>query len=47
MIVLDKNTKKILMETFKTKNIGLEGNITKLIDARDDQTGSDSEQRLD
>ena len=37
MIVLDKNTKKILMETFKTKNIGLEGNITKLIDAEDDQ----------
>ena len=25
------------METFKTKNIGLEGNITKLIDAEDDQ----------
>jgi predicted RNase H-like nuclease (RuvC/YqgF family) len=37
MIVLDKNTKKILMETFKTKNIGLEGNITKLIDAEEDQ----------
>jgi hypothetical protein len=37
MIVLDKNTKKILIETFKTKNIGLEGNITKLIDDEDDQ----------
>ena len=36
MIVLDKNTKKILIETLKTKNIGLEGNITKLIDAQDD-----------
>jgi hypothetical protein len=37
MIVLDKDTKKILLETFKTKNIGLEGNITKLIDAQDDE----------
>jgi hypothetical protein len=37
MIVLDKDTKKILMETLKTKNIGLEGNITKLIDAQDDE----------
>lgn len=37
MIVLDKNTKKILIETLKTKNIGLEGNITKLIDAQDDE----------
>jgi len=37
MIVLDKDTKKILMETLKTKNIGLEGNITKLIDAQDDK----------
>lgn len=36
MIVLDKNTKKILIETLKAKNIGLEGNITKLIDAQDD-----------
>jgi hypothetical protein len=36
MIVLDKDTKKILIETLKTKNIGLEGNITKLIDAQDD-----------
>lgn len=36
MIVLDKNTKKILIETLKTKNIGLEGNITKLIDAQND-----------
>jgi len=37
MIVLDKDTKKLLMETLKTKNIGLEGNITKLIDAQDDK----------
>ena len=37
MIVLDKDTKKILMETLKTKNIGLEGNITKLIDAQNDE----------
>ena len=37
MIVLDKDTKKILIDTFKTKNIGLEGNITKLIDAQDDE----------
>jgi hypothetical protein len=37
MIVLDKDTKKILIETLKTKNIGLEGNITKLIDAQDDE----------
>jgi len=37
MIVLDKDTKKLLMETLKTKNIGLEGNITKLIDAQDDE----------
>ncbi len=36
MIVLDKNTKKILIDTLRTKNIGLEGNITKLIDAQDD-----------
>lgn len=37
MIVLDKNTKKILIEILRTKNIGLEGNITKLIDAQDDE----------
>jgi DNA polymerase III alpha subunit (gram-positive type) len=37
MIVLDKDTKKILIETLKTKNIGLEGNITKLIDAQNDE----------
>lgn len=36
MIVLDTNTKKELIELFKTKNIGLEGNIVKLIDAEDD-----------
>ena len=37
MIVLDKDTKKKLIDIFKSKNIGLEGNITKLIDAEDDQ----------
>jgi hypothetical protein len=37
MIILNKDTKKILMEIFKTKNIGLEGNISKLIDAEDDE----------
>lgn len=37
MIVLNKDTKNILIETFKTKNIGLEGNITKLIDPQDDE----------
>jgi hypothetical protein len=37
MIVLDKDTKNILIETFKTKNIGLEGNIAKLIDPQDDE----------
>lgn len=36
MIVLDKDTKKQLMELLQSKNIGLEGNIVKLIDAEDD-----------
>jgi len=35
-MVLDKNTKKQLIELLKTKNIGLEGNIVKLIDADGD-----------
>jgi len=31
-MILDKNTKKQLIDLFKTKNIGLEGNVVKLID---------------
>jgi len=37
MITLDKNTKKQLIELFQSKNIGLEGNITKLIDSQGDE----------
>jgi small-conductance mechanosensitive channel len=37
MIVLDKSTKKQLIELFQSKNIGLEGNITKLIDSQGDE----------
>jgi hypothetical protein len=36
-MVLDKNTKKQLIDLLKTKNIGLEGNIVKLIDADGDE----------
>ena len=36
-MVLDKNTKKQLIELLKTKNIGLEGNIVKLIDTDGDE----------
>lgn len=36
-MIIDKNTKKELIELFKTKNIGLEGNIVKLIDADGDE----------
>ncbi len=36
-MVLDKNTKKQLIELLKTKNIGLEGNIVKLIDPDGDE----------
>jgi len=36
-MVIDKNTKKELIELFKTKNIGLEGNIVKLINADGDE----------
>jgi hypothetical protein len=36
MIQLDETTRKALIELFKTKNIGLEGNITKLIDSSGD-----------
>ena len=37
MIKIDKNTKKTLLELYKNKGIGLEGNITKLIDGEDDE----------
>jgi hypothetical protein len=36
-MVLDKNTKKQLIELLKAKNIGLEGNIVKLIDSDGDE----------
>jgi len=36
-MIFDKNTKKELIELFKTKNIGLEGNIVKLIDSDGDE----------
>jgi hypothetical protein len=36
-MVLDKNTKKQLMDIFQSKNIGLEGNIVKLIDSDGDE----------
>ena len=37
MIKIDSNTKKILMDLYLKKGIGLEGNITKLIDTEDDE----------
>jgi Fe2+ transport system protein B len=37
MIKLDKNTRNQLIELFKTKKIGLEGNILKLIDPDGDE----------
>ena len=37
MIKLDKNTKSQLIELYKTKKIGLEGNILKLIDSEGDE----------
>lgn len=37
MIKLDKNTKNQLIELYKTKKIGLEGNILKLIDCDGDE----------
>lgn len=37
MIKLDKNTRNQLIELFKTKKIGLEGNILKLIDSDSDE----------
>ena len=36
MIKLDSNTKKQLLELYETKKIGLEGNITKMIEADGD-----------
>ena len=36
-MVLDKNTKKQLIDLFKSKNIGLEGNIVKVIDSDGDE----------
>ena len=36
-MIIDKNTKKELIELFKTKNIGLEGNIVKLINPDGDE----------
>ena len=37
MIKIDSNTKKILMDLYLKKGIGLEGNITKLINTEDDE----------
>jgi hypothetical protein len=37
MIKIDSNTKKILMDLYIKKGIGLEGNITKLIDTENDE----------
>ena len=36
MIKIDSNTKKVLMDLYEKKGIGLEGNITKLIDGEND-----------
>ena len=36
MITIDSNTKKTLIELYRKKGIGLEGNITKLIDSEND-----------
>ena len=36
MIKFSANTKKQLIDLYKSKNIGLEGNILKLVDAEDD-----------
>lgn len=37
MIKIDSNTKKTLMDLYTKKGIGLEGNITKLIDTENDE----------
>ena len=36
MIQIDKTTKEILIDLYNKKSIGLEGNITKLIDVEGD-----------
>ncbi len=41
MIKLDKKVKQELLDLLKTKNIGLEGNILKLIDVEDDKEFSE------
>jgi hypothetical protein len=38
MIKIDKNTKQRLIDLYQNKGIGLEGNITKLIDGEDDES---------
>jgi hypothetical protein len=37
MIIIDSNTKKTLMDLYSKKGIGLEGNITKLINTENDE----------
>ena len=37
MIVFDKDTKNKLIELYQTKNVGLEGNILKLVDFENDE----------
>ena len=37
MIKIESFTKKSLIDLYKEKNVGLEGNITKLIDSEDDE----------
>jgi len=41
MIIFDKDTKNKLIELYQTKNVGLEGNILKLVDFEDDQEFKD------
>jgi hypothetical protein len=37
MILLDDKTKKVLIDLYQQKNIGLEGNITRFLDVSDDE----------
>ena len=37
MIKIDSNTKRILIDLYNKKKIGLEGNITKIIDGENDE----------
>ena len=37
MILLDDKTKKVLIDLFQQKNIGLEGNITRFLDVSNDE----------